>query len=113
MVRAGAERGRTAESIGHKWHDVGWTIEEYRYLKSLPARDRRLLEQDIFDALDAPLEPIANGMTALAAEKIAELDELWRSQSRPSIRKTAELAGVDRDTVSDWRRRGWWTPPPR
>lgn len=114
MVQEGAERGRTAESIGHKWDDVGWTIEEYRYLKSLSPRDRRQLEQDILDALDAPPElSIADGITAYAAQKIPELDKHWRSQSRPSMRKAADLAGVDRGTVKEWIARGWWTPPGR
>lgn len=111
IVRDAAARGRTAESIGLRWDAAGWTLEEIRYLKRLSHWDRRQLEQDILDALDKPPERSSDGWTDYAASTIPKLDGLWLSQSRPSRRRTAELAGIDRGTLSEWIERGRWSPP--
>lgn len=111
IVRDASARGRIAESIGLSWDSVGWTLEERRYLSRLSAWDRRQLEQEIIDAIDDPAPLLADGLTALAAETIPTLDKHWLSQTRPSKRRTADLAGINRDTLSDWIKRGWWSPP--
>lgn len=106
-------RGRTAESIGLRWDAAGWTLDEIRYRNRLSSWDRRQLEQDIIDALDKPPERSVDGLTAYAEENIPKLDGEWLSQKRPSLRRTAELVGIHRDTLSEWINRGWWSPPDR
>lgn len=111
MVRDLSARGRTAEGIGLRWDAAGWTLEEIRYRNRLSPRDRRQLEQDIIDALENPPTGPIDGLTPYAVATIPKLDQLWSSQTRPSMRRTAELAGIHRGTLAEWIRRGWWTPP--
>ena len=113
IVRDASASGRTAEGIGLQWDAAGWTLEEMRYRSRLSSWDRRQLEQDIIDALDNPPAGHLDGLTPTAAAKIPELDKHWSSQTRPSLRRTADLAGIHRETLTEWIGRGWWTPPGR
>jgi hypothetical protein len=113
IVRDASERGRTAEGIGLRWDAAGWTLEEIRYRNGLSSWDRRQLEQDIIDALDRPPERNVDGWTRLAEKMIPKLDTVWRDQKRPSVRRTAELLGIHRETLAAWIRKRWWSPPNR
>ncbi len=57
-----------------------------------------------------PAEP----PTAYAAEKIREIEELWRGRDvrRPSKSAVAQLVGIDRGTLEEWIRREWLPWPP-
>lgn len=113
IVRDAAARGRTAEDIGLPWDAAGWTLDEVQFRNRLSSWNRRQLEQDIIHALDKLPARSVDGWNALAEEKIPELDEVWRRQRRPSVRRTADLVAIHRETLTEWIERGWWKPPSR
>jgi len=56
--------------------------------------------------------------TAYAREKIAEMERLYpvmrrtEKGGRVSRMKMAVYVGIDRETITDWKRRGWMNWPP-
>jgi hypothetical protein len=63
-------------------------------------------------ANDATTAPADEGPTAYAVAMIPKVSAAFHEMGRPSKRGAADLAGVSRDTVDDWIRRGWMNWPP-